>query len=91
MEEDKKADDLKSLTALLQRLVDSVRSGQEFNRRMLENHSQGIAANRDAITGLLALVSEQNRAINAQREVIAKIFEQLNPPAVDEGPKESVN
>jgi hypothetical protein len=92
MEPTTKADDTESLKALLQTLVDSIRAGQEHNRKILENHAEMIKANRDAIAGLLTLVSQQNAAFNITRELVAKLFEELHPPVGGEGSEEpSVN
>jgi hypothetical protein len=68
------------LNGLLKKLVVIVNEMQQSNQKLLQNHSEAITANREAIAAIAELVNAQTRAFNVLRDVTIKLWEDRYGP-----------
>jgi len=68
------------LNGLLKKLVVIVNEMQQSNQKLLQNHSEAITTNREAIAAIAELVNAQTRAFNVLRDVTIKLWEDRYGP-----------
>ena len=67
------------LKGLLTKLVETIKAGQDENRKAIDNLAQQIAANRDAVGAVAQLCNAQTRAFNILREVTLHLWQERYP------------